>query len=873
MQQNGVSLSSAHRSKDMFGKETEFLQETRFLLVRASLSSAHRTGAWIGQRSLLLAGILLGFALRLFHLGAESLWYDETVSVHLARQSALTMLAHTAGDIHPPGYYLLLHAWQQIASPTLAYGLEFLYAWPSLVAGVLLLALTYVLGRRLFNARTGLVALWLAAFNPFQLWYSQEVRMYTVGAALALLTLWAALRVLDRSRPRVWLVVYAVSAAAGLYTLYYFAFWLVAVNTVMFALLWRAGGRRRAARLGAWLAAQIGALALFAPWLPIMVRQVLEPPVPPWRAPWATIADFFASLAETLGSLLVGQSPPAQINWPWALFVAVVIITFIVWAWRNAARSQRESAAVLLTITVLPIAQLYTVTWLATPIYHVRYIFLYAPAFLLMPAALIAAAWPNRRLLAGSVLMLWLGVSVAAITNFWTNPLYRADDHRRAVAALAADWRPGDAILANAGWIYPVLTTYWPEQVVGVNGAVPFKLVDLQSIDDYTKNNAPSPDQFKHPQITRSGSIDGPATLGWGNPASDFFAASTEATTTALATIAGAARRIWHYRLYDTVSDPTGVIRQWLNEHATLLQEMPIPGRDFGMMQLYATRNAPDDVTLTSPICFDDMLCLYDYAQVGDSATAGTFFYLAQTWRAVQSLPDLSVSLRLYDAAGRLAAQADAPFVPATSTWEVGAPQRQAWALPIGVSTKPGAYMLAMVVYRQTDGGALSLPADAPSADGQQLSLGTVTVLPADAVPELPPPLATFDYIELLTAQLDRTTARPGEALRATVYWRPRTNAYRDTYHAVVTLQDQQGAHAGEWRFTLGGDAYPSGAWPENLPVRDLYDVTIPATATDGDYTLTVAVERASDGALIAARQSWSTLAAVAIGDVRIEAP
>jgi 4-amino-4-deoxy-L-arabinose transferase-like glycosyltransferase len=500
MQQNGVSLSSAHRSKDMFGKETEFLQETRFLLVRASLSSAHRTGAWIGQRSLLLAGILLGFALRLFHLGAESLWYDETVSVHLARQSALTMLAHTAGDIHPPGYYLLLHAWQQIASPTLAYGLEFLYAWPSLVAGVLLLALTYVLGRRLFNARTGLVALWLAAFNPFQLWYSQEVRMYTVGAALALLTLWAALRVLDRSRPRVWLVVYAVSAAAGLYTLYYFAFWLVAVNTVMFALLWRAGGRRRAARLGAWLAAQIGALALFAPWLPIMVRQVLEPPVPPWRAPWATIAGFLRQPCRNIG-FAAGRPVTAGAD---QLAVGAVRRRRDYHLHRlgvaHAARSQRESAALLLTITVLPIAQLYTRD-LAGDADLSRALHLFVRAGVLADARCL-----DRRGLAGATPTgwqcadaLWLGVSVAAITNFWTNPLYRADDHRRAVAALAANWRPGDAILANAGWVYPVLTTYWPAASLVLMVRVPFKLVDLQSIDDYTKNNAPSPRPIQTP--------------------------------------------------------------------------------------------------------------------------------------------------------------------------------------------------------------------------------------------------------------------------------------------------------------------------------------------------------------------------------------
>jgi len=823
-------------------------------------------------RFLLLSGILAGFALRLFHLGAESLWYDETVSVYLARLPLANMLAHTAGDIHPPGYYALLHFWQQLTTPSLVHGLEFLYAWPSLAGGMIILVLTYALGRRLFDARTGLVALWLAAFSPFQLWYSQEVRMYTVGAALALLTLWAALRVLDRRRSGLWLVVYAVSAAAGLYTLYYFAFWLVAVNAIVLVLLWRAD-ERRTARIGAWLAAQAGALALFAPWLPVAARQVLEPPVPPWRTPWASAAGFFASLAETLGALLVGQSPPAQINWPWALIAAAVIAAFILWAWRSSDYARRAGAALLLTVTLLPVAQLYLVTWLATPIYHVRYLFLYAPAFLLMPAALIAAAWPVQRAITAGALAVWLGASVAAAANFWLNPLYRADDHRSAVAALAANWRPGDAILVNAGWVYPVLTTYWPQQALGVLGAVSSEVIDFQSIYDYTKNTTLTQNAFDTPLITRSGSIDGPATLGWGSPASDFFAISTTATTTALATLADAADRIWHYRLYDTVSDPTGVIRQWLSDHTTLLQEMPIPGRDFGTVQLFATRRSPDAMTPASPICFDDILCLHDYAQVDDSAVAGTFFYLPQTWRTLQALPDQATSLRLYDAAGRLAAQADAPFLPATSTWEAGATQRQTWALPISVSTKPGEYTLEMVVYRQADGGALSLPADAPSPDGQRLALGAVTVQPATAVPELPPPLATFDYIELLAAQFDHMTARPGDALQATLYWRPRPNAYRDTYCAVVTLLNHQGEQVDAWRFTLGGDAYPSGAWPERLPVRDFYNLSIPATAAAGDYTLTVGVERASDGELIAARQGWSPLAAVEIGAIRIEAP
>ncbi len=88
-----------------------------------------------------------------------------------------------------------------------------------------------------------------------------------------------------------------------------------------------------------------------------------------------------------------------------------------------------------------------------------------------------------------------------------------------------------------------------------------------------------------------------------------------------------------------------------------------------------------------------------------------------------------------------------------------------------------------------------------------------------------------------------------------------------------MTLADSTGATAETWRFTLGGDDYPSGAWPEGLPVRDFYDLPLPATAAAGEYMLTVAMERASDGAPIAAQQGWLTPAAVEIGAIRIEAP
>jgi len=58
--------------------------------------------------------LFLGFLLRVFRLGDQSIWYDEGVSLYLAQQTPGQIIRHTAGDIHPPLYYLVLHVWTSV---------------------------------------------------------------------------------------------------------------------------------------------------------------------------------------------------------------------------------------------------------------------------------------------------------------------------------------------------------------------------------------------------------------------------------------------------------------------------------------------------------------------------------------------------------------------------------------------------------------------------------------------------------------------------------------------------------------------------------------------------------------------------------------
>jgi len=848
----------------------------------AAISAEARSQVWHNQsrlRLLTLAGLLLGFALRLYRLGSESLWYDETVSVALAQKSIPALIRHTAGDIHPPGYYILLHFWQMLTHPTPAFGLEFLYAWPSLCCGLLIVALVLALGRKLYTPHLGVVALWLAAINPYHIWYSQEVRMYTLGALLGLLCLWSLLqwwRATAGIAQRVgWLLVYVIAGATGLYTLYYFLFAFATLNGIALV-LWL--GQRRPDRLRLllqWLTTQLAVLLLWLPWLSVFWRQATEPPVPPWRMPWESSAQFIATLAESASALMNGQSTPAPLAWYWLLpFLAILTIAYFYYTNQN---SQLPAYGIVATYVLVPMGALYAITWWITPLYHVRYLFTYAPPLLILLAAAIFAIGKHQRSVAGAIMLALLVLNGWSLYRFWFTPVFQTDDQRAAVAQVAQAWRPGDAILVNAGWVYTALTTYWPTDLVGVDAALPPPLPHIDRLIDYRPSSAPAP---PGPIVVRTGSVDGAPSLGWGDPSSDFFAMSALATDKALLTLSQQVERIWHYRLYDTVSDPTGLIRTWLAEHADLRAETPIPGRDYLRVQLYQTHQAPTPSGLVRldlpPTRFAGDLQLQQAALTAQTVAAGEYLYANLVWQPPTDRTQLpavvSFSLRLYAPTGHLLAQADETPLP-VQAW----PATYAFtlALPISIATPPAAYNLVLIVYDQQTGQPLAVLASEPQQATVQL--GQVQVAPATQAPIIREAQASFAYIDLIRARLTTVSSHTEQPLQVELIWRPRENSYRDTYTAQLALVNEAGQVVGQWGEVLGGWAYPSGNWPPLIPVRDWRLLPLDPATAPGRYTLTLRVLRNSDNQLIPARQApwtawWTTETdSMVVGTVQID--
>src|SRR5262249_22800809 len=137
-----------------------------------STAPAHAL-ARTGPGAHLVAATTVALALRLFHLGAQSLWIDEILNHGAADIGSRLTLSDLLQYVHGPLYALILNAWCHVFGDS-----EWAMRAPSALFGAALVPVAGVVAGLWLGAETVVAAAWLAAFSPFLVWYSQEARNY-----------------------------------------------------------------------------------------------------------------------------------------------------------------------------------------------------------------------------------------------------------------------------------------------------------------------------------------------------------------------------------------------------------------------------------------------------------------------------------------------------------------------------------------------------------------------------------------------------------------------------------------------------------------------------------------------------------------------
>ena len=146
----------------------------------------------------LCGAIILGTFFRVWRIERLGQFdFDEVASVWYARHS-VSEIFHAIADApfeHPPLFYVLLHFWNQVFGET-----EPVVRLFSVVPGVLMIPVTYLLGARLFSRYVGILSAFLVAASPQLIFYSREARMYSIATLFGLLALYLFVRAVDNGR-------------------------------------------------------------------------------------------------------------------------------------------------------------------------------------------------------------------------------------------------------------------------------------------------------------------------------------------------------------------------------------------------------------------------------------------------------------------------------------------------------------------------------------------------------------------------------------------------------------------------------------------------------------------------------------------------
>lgn len=786
------------------------------LVPRNTHHAPHMTRSRL-EATLLAIILTIAFVLRFWALDASSLWSDEGNTWALIRRSYAQIAHDAAADIHPPGYYWLLKIWTVIW-PQTAFGMRSFSA----LCGTLLVYVVYRIGRliAMHSARIraswsppvsltdqpqnklywfGLLAAWLAALIPFQIYYSQEARMYMLLALESGVLFWALLALLYRELespleqwflPTIGLIA---SGIAGLWTHYSFPIILAAAGFTYLA-----NSFSHPWRLLRYGLLNLLILLAYLPWLPTAIDRVLNWPQGGQYISWRD------GLALTLQTLTFG--PLRNITSPhlaWLVVAGLLPIVggaYLLWHDRRT-KIQNHVGRVLASVALS--------AWFLGPIIlmfalglfrdaFLKFLLVASPAWALLTAS--ATFWfiRSKTLFLLSSLLLIAGASVmagVALPNYYRDPTAR--DNYRGVS-----------------------------RYLGFKSDMQHNLVLL---------NAPGQQEVWE----------------YYNPGFPVLALPTERPPDPLRTISALERAVEKkaniYALFWAIneSDPESIVETWLDQHA-------FRGLDSwqGNMR-FVTYTRPSRLTcqpFSLPLTFVnkdgmDQIQLLEQCQPAfpQQIAAGQVALIGLQWQIDEPITKrYKVTLQLLNTRQQVIAQRDSEPVGGslpTDAWQPHTVISDNHGIVLPPGTPPSIYRLILALYETESGQRLQTSQTnffelgaIEVTKGYSWALLEITPMMVRLGQEIGPmSLEGYDVYRKGFAHRPETPISPGEFLHYTLYWGvpdPRSKEWPDDLTFTMRFGQQT------LTAPLAGRAYPTSLWDSGDLVRGEFDILYDGTDT-----------------------------------------
>lgn len=600
--------------------------------------------------------------LRVLQLDFQPLWWDEGYSVFFATRDFGALLARTAVDIHPPLYYALLQMWIATLGKDAAV-LRLL----SVVIGVATIPLLYLVAKKLFNARVGVVAAFLLAIAPLHIYYSQELRMYGLVTLLALASVALQLELLTnvrRSTLNAQTILYIIFTAALLYTQYLAGFIIAAQIAIVLYLKYRA---RWEINLRAWLVRWLVVGALYLPWVIYAGPKLYAYVTDKVGIEQYSHLDPLTYLAQHLTAFSTGHVT----NWNWlawgaVIFVALAIFGFIA---KSKIENQKSKIAIgyplsaIYLFTPLLCGFLVNLVYTFHPLGYERLLLFAAPFFLIFVACGIVALFERKHALGYAATTIIALLCALSLYDFFTVERYPDEDYRPLIAEMEKYAAENDLVYALYPWQIGYLESYYRGAQLNV--------FEVRG-DAWMKNAEMMNRELREMRET--------------HPRAWILAYQKQG-------------RILEDRL--------------LNEYSN---DYFITDQNFGNTRLvYVAQGNDTDFELAPIVYAPDLTLRLNYAAFVPTNAAPSLALARFGWNAASDA--YSYSLRVTDASGKKIAQQDAPISNGATIMRR--------ALTLSNALAPGEYTLRLVAYQRANGAPLKTP-----QGSDDMILAKITITP-----------------------------------------------------------------------------------------------------------------------------------------------
>ena len=316
--------------------------------------------------------IFLGAFLRFYNIDKNSLWLDEIGQVIVATMNLQDLLVGVSTHLSPPLDYLIMHFFLKFTPHN-----DLFFRMPAAIFGIASILFVFLLGKQLFSIKVGLISALLFSISPFDIYYSQEARMYSSFLFFTLVSFYTFIRFIETRNK--YFYPWIISGILMIYT-HYFGFFILLIQFIFLLFKITKSSQFKIKNIDLLFVRKsiIGFTIIgfsFVFWLNVFLYQTFGGSRSLWYGIEGDWVEFFIAPWFNFSGIYLPQLKIAT-----ALFIALISIIAILYALKN----YYESAVFLIIWILLPLIITYIITIISGPVTTRRNFIFILPATLFL---------------------------------------------------------------------------------------------------------------------------------------------------------------------------------------------------------------------------------------------------------------------------------------------------------------------------------------------------------------------------------------------------------------------------------------------------------------------------------------------------------